>query len=196
MRLGQRGSEGYSLVELLLVLVAATTFVSVALPLTKTSTDAGRARHAAGFVAARFRLARQQAVARTATVGLVFDLVNGRWHVRVCADGNANGLRRAEITGGVDRCFDGPHDLETMFPGIRVAVDSTLRGPAGEPPSPDPVRFGASNIASFSSSGSCTAGSLFLRSLQNVQYAVRIAGVTGRTRILRYNAAAGTWEEM
>jgi hypothetical protein len=83
-----------------------------------------------------------------------------------------------------------------MFPGVRVAVDGSLRGPGGEPPSPDPVRFGASNIASFSSSGSCTAGSLFLRSSQNVQYAVRIAGVTGRTRILRYNPAAGTWDEM
>jgi type II secretory pathway pseudopilin PulG len=196
MRRGRRGSDGYSLIELLLVLVAATTFVSVALPMTQTSTDAGRARHAAGFVASRFRLARQQAVARTATVGLAFDLVNGRWQVRVCADGNANGLRRAEIAGGVDRCFEGPHDLEAMFPGIRVAVDGSLRGPGGEPPSPDPVRFGASNIASFSSSGSCTAGSLFLRSSQNVQYAVRIAGVTGRTRILRYNPAAGTWDEM
>jgi hypothetical protein len=29
-----------------------------------------------------------------------------------------------------------------------------------------------------------------------VQYAVRIAGVTGRTRILRYNPAAATWDEI
>ena len=189
-------AEGYSLIELLLVLIAATTFISITLPMTAVSTDAERARHAASFVATRFRLARQQAVARTASVGLVFDQLNGRWVVRVCADANGNGLRRAEVNAGIDRCLDGPHDLETMFPGVRVAVDSSLQGPGGEPGSPDPVRFGASNIASFSSSGSCTAGSLFLRSARDVQYAVRVAGVTGRTRILRYNAAAGTWDEI
>lgn len=191
-----RSAEGYSLVELLLVLMAATTFISITLPMTAATTDAERARHAASFVAARFRLARQQAVSRTASVGLVFDQVNGRWVVRVCADANDNGLRRSEVSSGVDRCLDGPHDLETMFPGVRVAVDSSLQGPGGEPGSPDPVRFGASNIASFSPSGSCTAGSLFLRSMRNVQYAVRIAGVTGRTRILRYNPAAGSWDEI
>jgi prepilin-type N-terminal cleavage/methylation domain-containing protein len=195
MTLGRTTSRGYSLIELLIVLMAATTFVSVALPLTRTSTDAMRARHAAGFIASRFRLARHQAVAKTATVGVVFDEVNGRWQMRVCTDGNGNGLRRAEIAGGTDWCHEGPHDLETLFPGMRIAVDAALRGPAGEPPSADPVRFGASNIASFSASGSCTAGSLLLRSSQNVQYAVRVAGVTGRTRILRYSPAAGTWDE-
>lgn len=189
-------AEGYSLVELLLVLIAATTFISITLPMTAVTTDAERARHAASFVATRFRLARQQAVARTASVGLVFDQLNGRWVVRVCADANGNGLRRSEVTAGIDRCLDGPHDLETLFPGVRVAVDSSLQGPGGEPGSPDPVRFGASNIASFSSSGSCTAGSLFLRSARDVQYAVRVAGITGRTRILRYNPAAGTWDEI
>ena len=190
------GTSGYSLIELLLVIAAATTFASLALPLTSVSTDAGKARQAASFVATRLRLARQQAVARTTTVGLVFDMVNGRWSVRACADGNNNGVRRADIGSGVDRCLEGPHDLETMFPGVRVAVDSSLDGPAGEPPSPDAVRFGASDIASFSSSGSCTAGSLFLRSSHGVQYAVRVAGVTGRTRVLRYNPSAGSWDEM
>ena len=191
-----RGSCGYSLIELLLVLAAATTLASLALPLTVASTDAGKARQAASFVAARLRLARHQAVARTTTVGLVFDMVNGRWSIRVCADGNNNGVRRADIGSGVDRCLEGPHDLETMFPGVRVAVDGSLNGPAGEPPLPDAVRFGASDIASFSSSGSCTAGSLFLRSLHGVQYVVRVAGVTGRTRVLRYNASAASWDEM
>jgi type II secretory pathway pseudopilin PulG len=190
------GTSGYSLIELLLVLAAATTLASLALPLTSVSTDAGMARQAASFVATRLRLARQQAVARTTTVGLVFDMVNGRWSVRVCADGNNNGVRRADIGSGVDRCLEGPHDLEAMFPGVRVAVDSSLDGPAGEPPSPDAVRFGPSDIASFSSSGSCTAGSLFLRSSHGVQYAVRVAGVTGRTRVLRYNAPVGSWDEM
>jgi len=196
MRVDLRSHVGYTLVELLLVLMAASVLLSVAVPITATTIDAGRARHAAGFVATRFRLARQQAVARTTSVGLVFDRVNGRWLVRVCADGNGNGVRRAEILSGPDRCLEGPHDIESMFPGIQVAVDSTLQGPGGEPPSGDAVRFGRGDIASFSASGSCTAGSVFLRSKQQVQYAIRVFGVTGRTRILRDNPVGGVWEEM
>lgn len=191
-----RGSAGYSLIELLLVLAAATTFASVAVPMTGLTSDAGQGRHAASFVAARVRLARQQAAARTATVGLVFDLTNGRWLFRVCVDGNGNGLRRAEISSGVDRCLEGPHDIEALFPGVRVAVDGGIQGPSGEPPSSDAVRFGASDVASFSASGSCTAGSLFIQSPKGLQYAVRVAGVTGRTRLLQYEPVAQTWKEL
>jgi hypothetical protein len=168
----------------------------VALPLAGPATDAGKGRHAARFVAARVRLARQQAAARTATVGLVFDFANGRWMFRVCADGTGNGLRRSEISSGADRCLEGPHDLAAMFPGVRVAVDSSLQGPTGEPPSADAVRFGASDVASFSASGSCTAGSLFIQSPRGAQYAVRVAGVTGRTRVLHYDTAARSWKEL
>jgi hypothetical protein len=72
-------------------------------------------------------------------------------------------------------------------------VDPTLPGPEGSPASPDPVRFGASDIASFSSLGSCTPGTVFLRSKNGVQFAIRVGGATGRTRILKYYAGAGKW---
>jgi len=77
-----------------------------------------------------------------------------------------------------------------------VSVDGTIRGPDGDPPSSAPVRFGSSDIASFSPTGSCTAGSLFLRSPKGVQFAVRVAGVTGRLRLLRYDAPARVWREL
>ena len=48
-----------------------------------------------------------------------------------------------------------------------------------------------SDILSFSTAGTCTAGTLFLRSSQGTQYAVRISNVTTRTRLLRYEA--GRW---
>ena len=140
-------------------------------------------------MASRFRLARLEAVSQSRSIGLVFDQQGGRWTFRVCADGNGNGIRRAEIASGTDACLEGPHDLQAMFPGVQIAVDPTIRGPDGEPPSPDPVRFGTSNLASFSALGSCTAGTLFLRSPMGEQYAVRLAGATGRTRVLRYAPA-------
>ena len=108
-------------------------------------------------MASRFRLARLEAVSQSRSIGLVFDQQGGRWTFRVCADGNGNGIRRAEIASGTDACLEGPHDLQAMFPGVQIAVDATIRGPGGEPPSPAPVRFGTSNLASFSALGS-TAG--------------------------------------
>jgi len=180
----------------MIVLALASILAAFAVPTTGATIDAGRISQAANVMAARFRLARLEAVSQSRSIGLVFDQVGGRWTFRVCRDGNGNGLRRAEIASGTDGCVEGPHDFEDMFPGVQIAVDATLRGPGGEPPSPDPVRFGASNLASFSGLGSCTAGTLFMRSPMGAQYAVRVAGATGRTRVLRYAPSTRSWVDV
>jgi len=185
-----------SLGEVVCVMAITLVMASLAMPATAVAIDEGRARQAAAFAAGRLRDARQQAVSRTATTGLVFDQVAGRWVFRTCVDGNANGLRRADLRTGKDVCVEGPFDLATLFPGVSVAVDSGIRGPDGDPPSADPVKFSSSDIASFSPSGTCTAGSLFVRSAKGTQFAVRIAGVTGRLRVLRYDGPARTWREV
>jgi type II secretory pathway pseudopilin PulG len=184
--------DGATVIDLLIVLVIIAMVSALSAPAAASAIDATRARHAAGFLASRFRLARQEAVARGVHVGVVFDLNGARWSLRVCRDGSRNGLRRVDIQSGADPCFDGPHELGHLFPSVDIAVDATLRGPAGEPGSPDPVRFGTANLVSFSPLGSCTAGSLFFRSGLGAQYVVRVAGVTGRVRILRYETGAWT----
>ena len=185
--------QGVTFVELLIALTVVAVVVAFAVPTTAATVDAGRVGHAAGMMAGRFRLARQEAVAQSRSVGVVFDQANGRWTFRICVDGNGNGIRRAEIASGTDRCVEGPVDVEAMFPGIRIDVDPLVRGPGGEPPSPDAVRFGAGDLASFSPLGSCTSGTLFLRSPLGALYAVRIGGATGRTRVLRYDRASAAW---
>ena len=184
---------GVTLIELLLVVVLVGSTTSVAVPQTTGFTDAARARQAAGFIGARARSARQDAVLHGANAGLVFDFVGGRWLVRGCRDGNGNGLRRAEIQSGTDPCEDGPFDIGQLFPGVAIDVDATIRGPAGEPPNADPVRFGNANLVSFSPVGTCTSGSLYLRSRGGTQYAVRILGGSGRLRVLRYERTG--WRE-
>ena len=186
---------GVALLDVLVTLAIVSVLLGLSVPATAAVTDASRARHAAGFLSSRFRLARQEAVARGVNVGVVFDLVGGTWSLRVCRDGTGNGLRRADIQSGADPCVEGPHNLGVLFAGLDIAVDASLRGPAGEPPSSDPVRFGSANLVSFSPLGSCTSGSLYLRSRMGDQYAVRVTGVTGRIRVLRYERGPG-WLEL
>ena len=173
-----------------MVLAVVAALAAMAAPSTVNAMDAGRARQAAGFLASRLRLAKQQAVLRTASVGLVFNASGARWTFRVCVDGNGNGLRRSEIATGQDTCVEGPYDVAQLYPGVRVAVDATLRGPDGEAGSADPVRLGASDLASFSASGSCTAGSVFLRSAKGRRPSCESrARMGGRLRILRRTSA-------
>lgn len=186
--------EGATLLDLLLIVLLVGGTTSMAVPQTTALTDAARVRQAAGFIGARARKARHDAVLHGTNAGLVFDLVGGRWLIRGCRDGNGNGLRRQEIQSGTDPCDDGPFDIAEVFPGVAIDVDPSLRGPGGEPPSADPVRFGSANLASFSPVGTCTSGSLYLRSRNGTQYAIRILGGTGRLRVLKYERRS--WREL
>lgn len=193
MTLRHARDAGISIVEVLVACAVLAVVVAFSVPAVSSATDASRIRSAAAFVAGQFRLARIEAVNRSRHVGVVFDQVAGRWQMRICRDGNGNGLRRAEIASGADPCLDGPHDFSAMFPGVAIAVDPRLPGPAGEPGNPDPVRFGSPDIASFAPTGGCTAGSLFLRSQHGQQFAIRMAGANGRLRMFRYDAGPRSW---
>jgi hypothetical protein len=96
------------------------------------------------------------------------------------------------VAGGIDRCHDGPLDIGVLFPGVEIAVDPGLRGPDGEPGSADPVRFGASDMASFAPEGTGTAGTVYVRLAMGQQLAVRVR-TTGRTRILQDDPGAAAW---
>jgi len=188
-----RQDHGLSLLEVVLVLALVVALAGLAAPVTAHAIDAGRARHAAGFLASRFRLARHTAVMRATTTGLVFDQIGDRWTFRVCVDGNGNGLRRSDVAAREDECPEGPYDPEAMFPGMSVAVDPSVPDPGGGPGNTDPVRFGRGELASFSPDGTATAGTLYLRSGQGRQYAIRVGNVTGRTRILRFDPGTRRW---
>lgn len=174
-----------------MALVATTAALSA--PAFAATVDAGRARQAAQYLAAQCRSARVDAVARTATSAIVFDNVNGRWRMQRCVDGNGNGVRRADIARGRDVCTAGPVELGDLFPGTAIAVDPALPDPDGGLGSNDAVRFGASDVASFTPTGTATAGTVYLRSAGGAQFAVRVAGVTGRTRVLRFDVGLHAW---
>ncbi len=186
---------GVSLVELTIAIALMATTAAISAPVFAASMDAGRGRQAAQYIAAQCRGARTDAVARSASAAIVFDQVGGAWRFQRCVDGNGNGVRRVDITRGRDACQPAV-SLTTLFAGVSIAVDASLPDPDGGTGSADAVRFGASDIASFSSSGTATAGTVYVRSAGGVQFAVRVAGVTGRTRVLQYEAARHQWTEV
>ena len=189
---GWTADDGVSLIELLLVVALVVTTTVMAVPLTARAIDDSRVRSAAGFLAGRLRAARQQAVAGNRSVALVFDRVGPRWVFRLCSDGNDNGVRRADIAGGHDVCI-GTTQVSDLFPGTGFGLDHGL--PAIDDPggNEDGVRFGASDIASCSPLGTCSPGTLYVRGARGPQYAVRVAGMTGRTRVLSYDTGRRQW---
>jgi type II secretory pathway pseudopilin PulG len=187
------GQSGLSIVEVLLVLAIVSLATAISIPICVHVIDAGRARAAGAFLAARARAAGQQAVATGRSVAVVFDRTRDGWTFRVCHDLNGNGVRRADISSSIDRCPDGPHELRHMFGGVTIDVSPGVSGPDGEPPPSDPVQVGSSDMLSFSRDGSGSSGTVFLRSPQQVLRAVRVAGASGRARVLRYDRPTGVW---
>jgi type II secretory pathway pseudopilin PulG len=156
--------------------------------------DAQRTRDAATFLATQFRLARQRAVMSSQQVAVVFDDVAGEIGVRVCRDTDRDGISRAEVTAGTDTCDTASIPISRRFEQVRVGYFPGVPGLDNEA-SASPLKFGVARMASFSPQGTATAGSVVLRGGRTAQFAVRVAGVTGRTRVLRFDAGRREWIE-
>lgn len=175
----------------------SATVSAMAVPQTLAALDDARAGGAARYIAARLQRARTEAIARSATVGLKFSLSGSHYSYTTYVDGNGNGIRTADIAGGVDRELLAPERLVDQFtsvdfgtlPGL-PAVDS-----GGAAPGSDPVHVGTSNIVSFTPHATATAGSIYILS-GRAQYVVRIYSDTARTRILKFDASANRWRPL
>jgi hypothetical protein len=112
----------------------------------------------------------------------------------VYADGNLNGVLADDIRRGIDRRVSGPFRLDGKAPGVWVGIN---RGVPAIPPDTgildtrDPIRFGRSNMVSFSPLGTATPGTFYLAG-ESLQAAVRVVGGTARVRLMVWR---GTWRE-
>ena len=100
-------------------------------------------------------------------------------------DGNGNGVRTAEIRAGIDRPLGPFERLSDKFPGVRFELGAWVPDADGEDEyAADGVRIGSARLLTMSADGTATSGTLYVRGRQG-QYAVRVLGVTGRTRMLQ-----------
>lgn len=169
---------------------------AVALPSLRTGLAGMRAAAAARHLAARVQSTRVRAVMGSVRTGLRFEREGGGYRYATFADGDGDGLRARDVRSGVDARLTPFERIGDRFPGVVLGIADTVpaisnRGtlPAGA----DPIRFGASDTLTFSPLGTATSGTLYLHDRAGRQFAVRVLGATGRTRILEFSAAAASW---
>jgi len=159
---------------------------AAAIPQLTAGVERSRTVGAARYLASRLALARAHAVARSANVALLLTATDGTFVVGTYADGNGDGVRTRDITAGIDTAVGVPVRLSTLFPHVVLLLnDPTVTS-----------TFDTSALMSFSPLGTASSRTLYLRGADGSQFAVRVLGATGRTRVLRLVASNGTWVEV
>jgi type II secretory pathway pseudopilin PulG len=187
---------GYSLAELVVTLALAALMAGMAAPTAFGARDAIRALSAADYVAALLDVARTEALRRHVNVAIRFEPEAAGFRYTMVADGNGDGVRTAQVLSGIDPPLRAGERLDEQFPGVTFGIAEGV-GPidAGEPfDNRDPIRFGRSRMVSFSPTGTCTPGTLYIVGRGQRQLAVRVLGATGRVRVLEFNPALAGWQ--
>ena len=193
-RICSRHAGGFTALELLLSVAVALTMVGVAVPMTSGAIDAIRGGMAARYLEGRVMDARMQALRRSARVGLRFEPVNGEYRFAEYLDGNGNGVRTTEIAAGIDMELAPRQFLRDQFPGVSFGLLPNIPDVDGSRAmsESDGVRVGTSRILTLGPDGTATSGTLYVHS-RRAQYAIRVLGATGRTRLLRFDPGLQQW---
>jgi type II secretory pathway pseudopilin PulG len=191
----RKPARGYSLLEVVFVIGLGLTVSAAAVPQYLAGIDDFRASGAARYLSARLQRARMEAVMRSTSVAMQFAQTPGGYSYTVYLDGNGNGVLTHEIQNGVDRRIHTSERLRDHFAGVDFGAVPGLPpiDPAGTAPGTDPIRLGASSLATFTALGTSSTGTVYIRGRRDAQYAVRIFGDTGKTRMLKFLHRTGRW---
>ena len=193
----RRPGHGYSFIEIVFVAGLVATLAAVALPGIQRTLDDFRTVGATRYLAARLERVRTEALTRSADVALRFVPDGLTFRYGVYIDGNANGIRAADIANGVDRLISHEERLGDQFGGVDLGVLPGLPAlDTSAPPGADPVRLGSGNVATFTPEGTATPGSLYVLGPHSVQLMIRIVGETGRSRIFKFDTRNRVWKPL
>jgi hypothetical protein len=190
--------RGQTLVETVIVLVLMGLISIIALPALGTA----RRRAALGKVTEQVRSqmwrARSNAMMSGRATALVFDRnANGAWRCTVVQDGDGDGVRRSDIVSGCDYQVGKVMELESNRARLGFVQGCDIPDPGGTGvlggDFEDPVRAGPGNILTFAPGGSATSATLYFSDGHEMMRAIRIYGVTGRLRVLRWQVGWDRW---
>jgi hypothetical protein len=168
---------------------------SAAVSFAHSMIDRSRTSAAASYMSSRIALARFDAVRRSTFVAIQFVNTPEGYRFRTYLDGNRNGVLSRDIARGIDPPITTELRLDEQFPGIAFGIypGVTAIDPGETMNASDPIQIGNSTLMSFNPNGSCTAGTLYIRGPRANQFAVRVLGVTGRSRILHFDFQEQKW---
>jgi prepilin-type N-terminal cleavage/methylation domain-containing protein len=186
------GSRGFTLVEMLLVVAVIMIMAAVGFPHFRAYTAEAHLLGAGHAFRGEFRRARSMAVRSGVYTAIRFERRLEGDVYAIYADGNGNGVRTAEIRVGTDRLVAGPFPLSGGAPSVHVGIHpGTPEPPPGRGIlSGDPIRFGRSDILSFSPLGTATPGTFYLAG-DGAQAAVRVTPGSARVRLM--TCRGGQW---
>jgi Tfp pilus assembly protein FimT len=171
--------------------------MAIAVPQGLRALDDARSRAAARYLAQRLGDARFSAIRRSTCHGLRFEPASPDYRLSMVADGNGNGLRTLDLQRGIDRTLTPPDSLSSLFSGVTFGIEDDVPDADGRAASgSDGVRVGTSNLLSMNPDGTSSSGTLYVHGRTRSQYAVRVFGVTGRVRVLKYDYVRRRWVEL
>jgi prepilin-type N-terminal cleavage/methylation domain-containing protein len=197
---GSLFAPGLSLIELLATMALLGIAVLMTIPTVASMRSEGRTAAAAREMAMTFHALRWRAVAQNRHHGLFFDSLEEGWAWFVVRDGNGNGLRTSEVRSGTDETLSGPHRMEDRMLGVGLGFPGDSAIPRIPPRRgviedlEDPVKFGRSNLVSFSPLGSSSSGTLYVSDRSNKLYGVVLFGPTARIRVWRFDVRERRWK--
>lgn len=192
-------ADGYSLVELLIVVTTLAVAGAIGVPSLVAAADAADGAAATRYLTAVIARARSDAARRQATVALRFDGPGDDPAFAVVVDGDGDGVSPADVASGIDWVARPADRLSAHFSRARLGIAAAapgIEGGAPIAPADDPVQVGVLRQLSVTAIGTATSGTLYVRSRRGAQFAVRIGGVTGRARALRFVPGLATWQPL
>jgi len=178
--------RGHTLLEMVFVLGIILLMASLLIPGLRAYSQEAHLLGAAQKFCGQFREAYSMAVKRNVNTAIRFETGAGGPTYSLYADGNGNGVLSADIATGRDRRVAGPFELSGGAADVRVGINPGV--PAIPPDSgtldpADPIKFGRSNMVSFSPMGTATPGTFYLAGTF-AQAAVRVTPGSARVRIM------------
>ncbi len=188
------GEAGHSLLETLVASALVMTLAGLAAPGVAGQRDRANAIAAARHLGALAYRARTESLTHGSYTALMFQVLPTGIRFGGFVDGNRNGVRAADIATGVDRQVTSWACLGDDFPRSAIGIAPGVTDPeSGAVLTGSPLRLGGSSILSFGPDGTATSGTIYVRGPAEQQFAVRILGATGRSRVLRFDFQSKTW---
>lgn len=193
----RRLSRGITLPELLTTLAVLSVAGGLSASALHAFAGMTTLRSAAHEIATVFTEARSRAIYRGAYCGVQWVASDGDLTLQVFDDRDGDGVRTDDIRKGIDTPASAALSVRSRWPKVSVGFipGFTARDPNGDPAGDlsDPIRFGRSDIASFSPFGDCSPGTIWLGDGARRQSIVRLTPGTARISVYEWAAARGKW---